>query len=110
MHLYTRNPEMYSHLEGNISLLKEINQVLHTLNANPMKYGDLIRPSQFNSHICLFYSVFNHFTTFIVICAAPGTVKDVLVCLVNFLAYFEAEESTQESIENEIIQTKQQIM
>jgi len=41
---------------------------------------------------------------------ASGTVKDILVCLVNFLAYFEAEETIQESIENEILQTKQQMM
>jgi hypothetical protein len=30
-----------------------------------------------------------------------------LLCLVNFLTYFEAEETTQESNENEILQTKQ---
>lgn len=39
---------------------------------------------------------------------ASNTVKDVFVCLVNFLAYFEAEEATKEEAEAEIQKLKQQ--
>ena len=34
--------------------------------------------------------------------AAPTVFKDVLVALVNFLAYFEAEEVTKDTVETEI--------
>lgn len=41
---------------------------------------------------------------------APSTVRDVLLTLVNFLAYFEAEESNKEEIEAEMQALKHQAL
>ncbi len=41
---------------------------------------------------------------------APSTVRDVLLTLVNFLAYFEAEESNKEEIEAEMQALKHQTL
>lgn len=51
------------------------------------------------------FGVLNHKKT---ISVASNTVKDVFVCFVNFLAYFEAEEATKEEVEAEIQKLKQQ--
>ena len=57
-----------------------------------------------NTHIWIIRIFTLNFKTFI---AAPNAVKDVLVVLVNFLAYFEAEEGKKEEIELEILNLKQ---
>ncbi|XP_046640134.1 tropomyosin-like [Daphnia pulicaria] len=83
MHKFSSNPEMFVHLEGNLSLFRTVNRILKELGYHNFKYGDMIKPTS-------------------------NTVKDVFVCLVNFLAYFEAEEATKEEAEAEIQKLKQQ--
>ena len=48
------------------------------------------------THSCL------QFINCLYLTAAPTVFKDVLVALVNFLAYFEAEEVTKDAVETEI--------
>lgn len=47
MNQFSRNPEMFQHLEGNMSLFREINNILKHLGYTKFKYGDMIKPSEF---------------------------------------------------------------
>lgn len=103
MHLYSSNPEMFAHLESNIALFRNINSILKKLGYHDFKYGAMLKPSLFTCVRFLLLYLF-HKEWFI---AASSTVKDVLVGLVNFLAYFEAEEANKEQVETEIQNLKQ---
>lgn len=46
MHDMSRNPEMFAHMEGTVSLYREINSILKGIAINSLKYGDLLRPSR----------------------------------------------------------------
>lgn len=85
MNQFSRNPEMFQHLEGNMSLFREINNILKHLGYTKFKYGDMIKPTS-------------------------NIVRDVLLNLVNFLAYFEAEETHKEEIEEEVQRIKHQVI
>ncbi|EFX65706.1 hypothetical protein DAPPUDRAFT_264338 [Daphnia pulex] len=74
---FSRNPEMLIHLEGPFALYREINRILKRLGYNNFKYIDILKPTS-------------------------NMMREVLLGLVNFLAYFEAEENNKEDIEAEI--------
>lgn len=46
MHHFTRNPEMYTHMEPTMSLYREINKLLKSMNFHGLRYTDLLRPSK----------------------------------------------------------------
>lgn len=43
---FSKNPEMFQHLEGNIGLYMGINSVLKSLKYQNLFYSDLIHPSK----------------------------------------------------------------
>ena len=45
---FSKNPEMFQHLEGNIGLYMGINSVLKRLKYQNLFYSDLIHPSKLN--------------------------------------------------------------
>nr|CAH0103174.1 unnamed protein product [Daphnia galeata] len=69
-------PEMFTHLEGTISLFRSINSILKRVNYRDFKYGTMVKPTS-------------------------NAVKDVLLVLVNLLAYMEAERPKKKKIELE---------
>ena len=78
---YSRNPEMHAHMENQLSLYREINQLLKELGYMRLAFIDLIRPN-------------------------PATVREVLVILVNFLAFFEDQEESKQMVEEDVIKQK----
>jgi len=78
---FSKNPEMFQHLEGNIGLYMGINSMLKRLKYQNLFYSDLIHPT-------------------------PGVVREVLSVLVNFLAYYEEQEGLKEQIEGEVQELK----
>jgi hypothetical protein len=98
---FSRNPEMFIHLEGPLALYREINCILKRLGYSNFKYIDILKPSKFTLISielpcgCLFVLPNSLFL-------ASNMMREVLLGLVNFLAYFEAEENNKEDIEAEI--------
>jgi hypothetical protein len=98
---FSKNPEMLMHLEGNIALYREINHILKRLGYNNFKYIDVLKPSRL--YLLILISVdlgLMGLHNFLFL--ASNVMKEVLLSLVNFLAYFEAEENNKEEIEAEI--------
>lgn len=92
---------MLMHLEGNIALYREINHILKRLGYNNFKYIDILKPSRL--YLLILISVdlgLMGLHNFLFL--ASNVMKEVLLSLVNFLAYFEAEENNKEEIEAEI--------
>lgn len=46
MHDFSRNPEMYAHMEGTLSLYRDINKLLKSIHYHNLRYADLIRPGK----------------------------------------------------------------
>ena len=46
---FSKNPEMFQHLEGNIGLYMGINSMLKRLKYQNLFYSDLIHPSKYKS-------------------------------------------------------------
>ena len=44
---FSKNPEMFQHLEANLSLYTGVNNVLKQLQYQNLRYADLIHPSKF---------------------------------------------------------------
>ena len=44
---FSRNPEMLTHLEGTLTLYREINHILKRLGYTNFKYIDILKPSKF---------------------------------------------------------------
>jgi len=78
----TKTPEMFQHLEGNISLYRESNFILKSLNYHNLSYGDLIWPT-------------------------TAKVREVLAVLINFLAYYESADYILAETESEVLALKQ---
>jgi len=74
---FSKNPEMFQHLEANLSLYTGVNNVLKQLQYQNLRYADLIHPT-------------------------PAIVREVLSVLVNFLAFYEEQEGYKEEIESSV--------
>ena len=107
MHEFSRNPEMYAHMQSNIHLFRDINNILRGIGYENFRYLDLLRPSKATN--VSFEPSYSMKFNFILSYVAPNIVKEVLGYLVNFLAYFESEEGSKEEIEAEVQAIKQQI-
>ena len=49
---FSKNPEMFQHLEANLSLYTGVNNVLKQLQYQNLRYADLIHPSKFKKKKC----------------------------------------------------------